>query len=490
MKLKELAFTLKKTGFWIAVIALAALGTSLNFAIAEEVTYKAAPKDFGGCDYSSNRICKEYFDCEASSGSGTSAACKDKFKADQRASFCSYIKANDTACMATWPIAAGYSLAAVACGIGCFVPAYGSWAIPICNALTPAVQVADFAVAIGINTANEDYLKKADKGVVSDFWGSTGEGRDFLSYALPNIAAAIQGGTIIGGYVGSATAAASKGAGQAGTQGTNVAGKAADASKSASRTAKNDAACVSMALNGLMAGLKWANFVLIQDNSEENYNKVCSMHATTCDFTKKQESIETPTAGVASLGAGGTPPTVADNRDHTPYIPVRIKDRVNKEPGKVSDSFATAELKKTFGTPPGAMQKTIDDLYKNLGASPGDLAESVANNGLAGTLEKLGAGPEAKDLLKKIDAQGRQYLQSNPMSFASAGSGGGRSSGGGAANPFGGLFGNRGPAAETGKVNELKFGGFNGDIWHAGTNLSIFEIVSQRTQSVYNRVGQ
>lgn len=458
---------------------------------------KPAPREHGGCNYTDNQICTEYFACDKemsgdftnqtamADGANKVNACRDKYKADHRASFCNYIKANDTVCDSTWPIAAGYSAAAVVCGVGCLVPAYGSWAIPICNALTPVVQAADFFVAIGVNTANSEYIEKADSHVVKDFWGSTGTGRDFLSYAAPHIAAAIQGATITGGYVGGAAAA--KAGEEVGKTAAETAGKEGG-EKGAEHGAKNAAACVSMVLNGLMAGVKWANFALVQTNSEENYNKMCSMHVSNCDFSKKEEAPGAPVAPIASMGGGGTPPTVADNRDRSPYLPVKIKDKVNKNPNKVSDSFANAELKDLFGTPPGAMKNALDEMYKQTGATPGDLAESVANNGLAGTLAKFGATKDG-DLLKKIDALGPQYFKSNPIAFESTGGGVGRS-GPAAASPFGGLFGNRSPAADAGKVNDMKFGGFNGDIWHAGTTLSIFEIVRQRTQSVSDRVGQ
>lgn len=249
--------------------------------------------------------------------------------------------------------------------------------------------------------------------------------------------------------------------------------------------------CITAALNGIFAAVKWGNRSRIIDSSRDN---LASAELLWVQQQKKGGGDDRKKyIQLASGGGSSSPPTVADVRSAAQQVNVADD---NVDTARIGESYATEGTSKLFGNPKAEdYQKMLDVLNKHTGATPNALMDSLESSGVAGTLSKFTGdsefGKSLGNAFKEMESKVNGMPAASYLAFDKTGSAGGGGSKGTSDNPLAGLFGARGPAADGGSgVKDIKFGGFNNDIWHAGSTLSIFEIVSRKTQTVSTRVGR
>jgi hypothetical protein len=151
----------------------------------------------------------------------------------------------------------------------------------------------------------------------------------------------------------------------------------------------------------------------------------------------------------------------------------------------------------TAGLDGQALQRS--GLDKAVGAKAAELAAHSSGNPNAGAMiagalggqgGDFGSGvaalaAEAQKEPPKVDGMGSAYS-------GGGGGGGGSGGGGGGGNPFAALFG--GGAAGAGPGNGTSAAAFGQgapqvDIWHTGTHMNLFEIISEKVAKVSHRVG-
>lgn len=282
---------------------------------------------------------------------------------------------------------------------------------------------------------------------------------------------------------------AEKGTEQVAQKGTEEAAKSSGA---------NVASCISAALNSVFAGIRYHHWKSVQEGSAKTYPQVWEVYSGSCHNDRPPTTISLGSQQGMLSSAASAPPVVATAASPTDEFAKDIEEGLAS--GEVAASFAEADFtKKGLGLqdPKGALNTALKAL-NDQGITPNMLARSLAESGVTGTLAKMpGVDGGMKEALRRIgegiDRDAGGMLTTNAMAFDTSGvgkGGGSSSSKPESNNPFAGLMGNRGPAAQKGGAQLVKFGGFKNDIWHTGTQKTIFEIVSDKTQSVSNRVGR
>lgn len=376
--------------------------------------------------------------------------------------FCMYLDASDRSCQLTSGMAVAYTAIAAFCWIACadrflittaateIACAWGSMALPASELVSTKV----------LRNKNEDWINKRGPQLT----------KQYEAYGIP-----------------AATLAA-----QAGIQAIS----AARVGWSQSHLAGGDntyTSCWSAAINTVLAGVRYYNIHAITKSSRTNYDAMCSQHPEECNKTaagnKKPpaESTRNPIGGSSLASAAPITPEASSKIDD---LAKDIEAGLNN--GTTAENFATAGFKPNLGPADGrkALQTALKGLNDH-GITPAMLARSLAADGVAGTLSKLpGVSEGMKDAFKKLDDAAKQSggLTSTQFAFEGGGGAHGGSAQKSSSDPFAGMMGNRGPAAGMGGAQAMKFGGFDGDIWHAGTQKSIFEIVRDKTQTVSSRV--
>ena len=423
--------------------------------------------------------------------------------------YCSYLKAHDTACKQEAYSALAYTAAAAVCAAVCTasITGFGAGLGPLCNTGTQVVSIADAISSLYIATQVSSDIKDSQAGLQAAMSTASAVGMYAASSYMNTL--------------GSATSAASQAAGQAGSafrnsnlgtvqfrtnpvtgmkeayykegnfdqnaQNLDQANKDVTDAQNKQASKEKLMACLQAGMNTLMASMKWINKSKLVDNAEEqlkNLQDVSQGSAPRTNFGKNQyKPMQTVVNGSAPA------PDLSDSRGGVAEVMVPGGDSL----ARIGESYATAADGKDFGPmTKNDFGKAFQALKDNFGVTPQQMLGSLNSNGVAGTVGKLlgdsaGAGA-MKDYLKDMENKARGMNLPSNLAFESSGGG----SGGGSAksdNPFGALFGDRGPAGiNGGGAAGVNFGGFNGDIWHAGSTLSIFEIVSKKTNEVSARV--
>jgi len=241
--------------------------------------------------------------------------------------------------------------------------------------------------------------------------------------------------------------------------------------------------CVTAILTAKVTADKWISKRKIRKNLDENYlesKKLVSF------FPKPGAPGQTPQ--LTPIMTGNTTQVASasgnDTRNDSYSLESDIKEVFP------TNSAATDSIRDLYGHDftPEDFSKMIDAM-KKAGIDPEKFVSDVESKGVGPALTS-NFGDKASSLVSAIeglekDLSAASATDTPKMAFESTSS----KQSHGSQNKkdsdglnFGDLFGNRGPAAETGGVSELKFDGIEGDIYHTGTNLNLFEIVSRRYQ--------
>ncbi len=361
--------------------------------------------------------------------------------------YCEQIEMNKKGCQKTAALAVSYTAMAIVCAIPCAAPEYGAALIPVCTFGSMAVSLEDLAFSIA--------MKKEVSGYITGIVGGTRNA--FLT-------------------VQTISAASGNGFFSAFTNPVTLKGQG-----------KSSGTCLSTVLNAASAAMQWVNKGALVKNSKSTEDSLKMLLNNNLALTQKPNNNNS----LANLYSGSTSsPTTADSRSDSRGAP-EIDDLSTSN---LADSYAMAADGKYFSKNPNDFKKALEALQKETGITPEGIAKSLEANGVGGTLAKaLGNSEKGKEFGKILqdytskltsqDSTGLAYESSNHGSGAVAAK----------SDPFGdlanGLGGNRGPASGT-KVTDVSFSHINGDIWHTGSPLSIFEIVSKKTQTVSGRVGK
>ncbi len=433
----------------------------VSIVIFSLFTNQAHAELWGGCDYHSKHPCPTITSENAPEGTALASG------------HCRMLEINDKGCWNTQYMYPTYLALAATCIAACFtaVAALGV----MCTYGSTVASLADLSWSIVTKAQTEKEITAGSKQLEKD-WGLGAQ------LGFPIAGFLLHGGVIAARFVGTDASKSFMS-----SWGWDKAGK--------SSTNEGWGACFSAGINALMAGMKFYHHNTITNNSKKTYEDMCTF--TNCETplaeTPPQQAPNSPTAPTA--GSSTSPGAMADVRGQSFTEDVGSAIDEAAKNGTMAENAANGELKNFLGNPkPKDIQKVLNDLPKLTGMTPRQLAEAAAQNGVANTLGKFtpdtAEGKFMKDLLKNSEDEMQKWLKNhpNPIQFAGAASGGGRSSGS-TSSPFSGLLGGRSPGVEGGQgPQEVKFGGFTNDIWHAGTNKSIFEIINDKTHNVTDRV--
>lgn len=427
--------------------------------------------------------------------------CKNTTSGSQDKQYCSYLKAHDKACIQEAYSAIAYTAVAAICTTSCVlqmsvVPATvaaGKAMAPYCKIGTQAVSIADALTSLYIATQVGKDIK--DEQATLHALLSTGTaigtyaGSSYLNHLATNSSAAATAAT--NAEQNYLCTAESCGESDVATQQAKADSQSAnDASKSANdkqAKAEKTATCLQAGMNALMATMKWTNKAKLVSNAEDQLNNLKSVKTTPSSNLGRSNYLP-----MQNLVNGNAPaPDLADSRGGLSEVFVPGEDSLSR----IGESYATAADGKTF---PSMGKNDFGNVFQALkdkfGITPQQLATAMESRGPVGAISGLignGPGTDAvKSYLNDVASKAGNISSSGSnLAFDKVqnNSGSGKSSG--SDNPFSGLFGDRGPAGiNGGGASALNFGGFKGDIWHAGTSLSIFEIVSRKTIEVSPRL--
>ncbi len=421
---------------------------------------------------------------------GTTSCCsfvKDPSKGDaagHSASVCNYLHLSDVACKADQSMALVYTSMAIVCGVACVAgkTGYGSWSIPICSVGSIVAGLSDTILGIAIGSKAKGIKAEADEINAMNYGVVNAGGAVMATRGLVN--AGVIGKNTAAGATAATKNAATAAAKKAAEEASKTAAK--EASKTATKTAaKNAGSCISMVLNAAMASAKQINKSLIANKSEQNFQSLLSLISEGAPTPAPSLNNNGMNNGNMPMGADSNPPTVADMRENA-----REAEVAGESARLPEESYAMAGNsgfnQNHSPQPYKDAMKAIDDQF---GLNPNKLADLLDTKGVGGAVQQAVGGDDGNligDLIRDME---KEYTpaQSN-IAFESSMKASGGGGGGKPNNPFGDLFGNRGPKAAEGGLKTIKFSGFDNDIWHAGTTLSIFEIVSKKTQTVTPRV--
>ena len=297
--------------------------------------------------------------------------------------------------------------------------------------------------------------------------------------------------------------------------GSDATGAADDAAAQTPGSAKDKqfGACVSAVMFAAMAGMRLATMIQSENSRKSTCQKVLSLGSTAPTATASPSPLPTYPSllGDVSPGASGGGPSGASGPSGTTVGGNPVIQSVYP-PGSVLHSYPTAhdELACAPGSQCSAatdggvisraqMQDAIAGQASQLLRDP-DFKSSALNQGAGALIAQLGGeglgnlgdglstianGCQASaGSAQKLVAAGYQAPPPRPMakvaagrSPASAGLSGGARAGNGATTQE---FGNR--------ANK-SFYGRRGDIWHTGTDMNIFQIISSRIAADNRKVG-
>ncbi|MEW6057655.1 MAG: hypothetical protein AB1540_13670 [Bdellovibrionota bacterium] len=466
---------------------LSAFALFLNLA---SQAYAIQP-EFSGCSYSQNHPCPEKLMTHKDGEAHVEG-------------FCRQMEINDRACHYTMGLAAAYTAVAAACSALCVSSIFtlglsDTFLSSACIAGSIAAGVADIAAGIKLNNDMAEMQNKYKDVVLKDFG------------LAPRIAGPVVAGAglftafVFGGvnatstYVTGATNAIKVGSAAGGAAQTMGSSSATTVTTEvSSNTEALVGSCVTAAATTAVASLKWAEETVIKNHSEKTFHQMCDPMNSQIDCRKPSHSdLATTPSNITGngLSTGGTaPPSLAKQEGLSLSDQKKIDDDFNS--GKIAQNMATSDFGKIFNKSPHDIQKALDAFKNGTGLSLGQFANQVKKGGLGSALAQFTKDAPAssqaavKDALKKLEAEMRAQHLGSILAFGESSS---RSSAGKTAgsSPFAGLFqgSNRELSSLAGGAQDLKFSGFKGDIWHAGSTKTIFEIVSEKTSSVSNRVG-
>lgn len=206
-------------------------------------------------------------------------------------------------------------------------------------------------------------------------------------------------------------------------------------------------------------------------------------------FAAKELNPAAATGGPTVMQANGSfGSNSADSREEAG---IDLTDDQADKIDKLADQNAATEAYRNIDDDDKNYNKGMEMLAaKNI--DPEDFMDHAEEFGIAAAIDKAnGNPPGTSSYLDDMEKNAKPEVpaaMTPALAYDSA-----RSAGGSAkkeSNPFGDLLGNRGPASGDGGLKEIKFSGVNAnDIWHTGTNMSIFEIVNKKTVEVTGRVG-
>ncbi len=404
-------------------------------------------------------------------------------EAGQSVAVCDYLKVSDKACKADQSMALVYGALTIVCGISCVASksVYGTAAgialARVCNFGGIAAGLSDAVLGMTIGKEAKA-LAASSTEIQARNYGMMGYASGAFGLARGLAAAGMLSG-VSAGAQSALQSTAVQGSKQAGTAGKS----GADASKN---TANKTGSCISFAVNAVMTAAKQYNKSKIGQNSEENFQNLLALITSGAAAPPPLN----PTSGMngnMAMGAESNAPPINDMRTNAHEVAADPNEKSNA----LQESFATAGNSDFMDNKsPQAYKEAMDALNEHFGLTPDRLADILDTQGISGAVQTAVGGEEGQivgDLLRDMEKE----IAGAPTSlaFESSIKSGGSPSGKGS-DPFANLFGNRGPAAETGGLKTMKFSGFDNDIWHTGTNLSIFEIVSKKTTVVAPRVTQ
>lgn len=471
--------------------------------------------------------------------------------ASQSTSHCMQIKSNDEACDATIPFSITYTALAGICALACFGAAadatFGGSALnQTCSWGSMANSLADLGYALNMrrNGTYKDYVRHAE-GMIGNDWGL---GMTVGGAAANGVLAVINAGLGASGRLvdnafssmnsigkpdvagGGSAAAKPHGTGGAGGSGAGGGGgggvgnatptglenadditasadaapnaqpagsdQASNASSSPENTFERAASCVSMVTNAALASVKWYDFVALQNGSDKEYKKLQTLIAGSINNTLLGQTTNSGGFGGAAPGSGDGSggPGVPGGSGLVSATDIAAATK-NLTPGAMVNALQSGGTGKIHGhITPEQMKTGVDAFNKKVGPLDKFVADAAANGvGQAlGKIADMGSSKNSgavKGALAKMDGETARVLANRAPAFeGSTGSPGVKSGGG---FQFGDLMGKNGAAGPgAGKVEEAKFGGFSNDIWHAGATKSIFEIVSDKTGKLSDRVSK
>ncbi|MEO7163289.1 MAG: hypothetical protein ABI041_10255, partial [Bdellovibrionia bacterium] len=329
--------------------------------------------------------------------------------------------------------------------------------------------------------------------------------------------AATAAGKAAGGVADDAATAAGKGTAgvaddAAKTAGKGAAGAADDVAKAATKAGtetaetgakaakgmsklERGAACLSMTMAAVAAGFKWKNFTVLRANEDAECKEANKLGFPV--EAKPQVSTENTQASSGggsriSFSGGGTVGTKGANSGMAGHI----EEMTNNFPG-ASFSAATADpFAKMFGPMPNKAQ--IPEFLDKLGTSLNDIQHKLQNGSPAAAINSILNPPEsAAAIIEATQNATMTKSMDSDGSVMKGGGGGGRSEGSSEAafNPMAFFGGAKEKEAEA--TGTVSFGAKTSvaapestDIWHPGSKLSIFQIVSGRLKHSEPRVEQ
>jgi hypothetical protein len=266
-------------------------------------------------------------------------------------------------------------------------------------------------------------------------------------------------------------------------------------------------ACVSAGLFAIMGGVRIVAVNEMGNARDEECNSINKLLSDISTFDEKDgagggsSAYGNPYAATGSSGTG----TGADGSGGTGGNTGSGAERAQKDyndcrqnGGNFADCIGKAQSVQGLGASDvdlirksGLPALPLPNL-KELAGKAGKLDSKMFSGGmgggdLGGALSSLAQA--AQENPKELSGLG---ISSAPASmYASSGGGGG---GGGksdaAANPFANLFGAKDAGPSGGSASSANFGARapSNDIWHTGTTMNLFEIVSGKVSQVANRV--
>ncbi len=446
--------------------------------------------------------------------------CSGNAKDSHANQYCSYLKAHDTACIQEAWSAVAYTAAAAVCATACLatVTVFGASLESICKIGTTSVAIADTLSSLYVATQVGNDIKDSQAAFQAALSGAGAVGMaigtSYLSKLgnqasnLNNVYNQATNPTTVTNSSPTVTTAPAPDGGSAvqlnnsnqnnsygwNQNSNNQNLNANDNLKTQKNQAENKsskadktASCLQAGMNTLMASMKWINKAKLVSNADDQLSNLRSVKTapTTHLAHNNYHPMQTTVDGNAPA------PDMADSRGGTNELFIPGEDSLSR----IGSSYATASDGKNF---PSMSKNDFNNAFKalkdNFGVTPQQFAAAMEQSGPAGAVSKLlGNGPgsdEAKAYFNDIAEKAKSMNGGAPnLAFDKVQNNSGSGKPSGSENPFGALFGDRGPAGiNGGGASGVNFGGFKGDIWHAGTTLSIFEIVSRKTNEVSPRL--
>lgn len=270
------------------------------------------------------------------------------------------------------------------------------------------------------------------------------------------------------------------------------------AAKGTWSTQEQVSACAAAGFFAIMTGVRTANIVS-QGNARgkacqavkdlASQGAVANPNGAASDVNYRNN----PSGGGSGGGGTGANGSGGDNGGLGAYADSTGANQLSKDLANAGQNGVAATSTDGSVLNRAGLDKALVPTAANL-ATGGQLGEP---NSAAGLLaDMMGGGGEIGGALAQLAQAAQEHGQGlNVGGLGSSYSGGGNAGGGGSKgaggeNPFANLFGGaakdqgaRGPAGETyGKAA-------SNDIWHAGTTMNLFEIVSSKVAKVTPRVG-